>query len=448
MATIKELRQKCGITQQQFASELGKGLNTIRGWEAGVRSPSDKDIPKIAEVLGCSIKAIDVSARKTRQPVTVIGKLRLERGLSMQQLATAVGKSASTVRLWEIGGSKPSDKEFPKLAQALGCSVEDIRAATEQEELNLTAIGKLRIERGLTTKQLAAAVGKSTGTVFGWERGSSRPSDEDFPKIAEVLGCCVEDIWIAPCQEKQELNAMGKLRMERGLTRKQLAAAVGKSETAVLEWENGNRRPADEDFPRLAKALGCSVADIWIPPKTASKRTRQQSTQSTEEKDANKGKSAPYIERRKALGLSQKALAEKSGVGHGTIKDMESGKSFPRWETRQKLRRALGMPEERYFSTEERNALFLAFYEKGYIEAVINQNLAYLRDNNADLDDLRGELAVCALRAIERHDPTGAAGVNGFVYKTLNFFIKNYVLKIRHDQSLESLWEDGFDFES
>ena len=52
----------------------------------------------------------------------------------------------------------------------------------------------------------------------------------------------------------------------------------------------------------------------------------------------------------------QKELAEKAGIDRSTISYMESGKYNPRWETRQKIRRVLGMPEEpeeRIYSNEQ-----------------------------------------------------------------------------------------------
>ena len=76
-------------------------------------------------------------------------------------------------------------------------------------------------------------------------------------------------------------------------------------------------------------------------------------------REANKKKAAIYKERRIALGLSQKQLIQKAGVGLHTIHRIENGKNWPRWETRQKIRHALGMPEERVYSIEERNAIFL-----------------------------------------------------------------------------------------
>lgn len=76
-------------------------------------------------------------------------------------------------------------------------------------------------------------------------------------------------------------------------------------------------------------------------------------------KEANRQKAAIYKERRIALGLSQKQLAQKTGVSYNSIQGMETGKSWPRWETRQKIRHVLGMPEERLYSIRERNAVFL-----------------------------------------------------------------------------------------
>lgn len=61
---------------------------------------------------------------------------------------------------------------------------------------------------------------------------------------------------------------------------------------------------------------------------------------------ANKANAAPYKERRLALGLSQKQLAQKAGIDESGYRRMELGQSVPIWETRQKIRRVLGMPEE------------------------------------------------------------------------------------------------------
>ena len=73
-------------------------------------------------------------------------------------------------------------------------------------------------------------------------------------------------------------------------------------------------------------------------------------------REANRQKAAPYKERRIALGLLQKELAEKANIHKTTISFMEAGKRWPLWETRQKIRRVLEMPkepEERIYSDEQ-----------------------------------------------------------------------------------------------
>ena len=48
-----------------------------------------------------------------------IKKLRIEKGLTQVQLAVKVGVSLMTVRLWEMGASKPNDINMQRLMDAL-----------------------------------------------------------------------------------------------------------------------------------------------------------------------------------------------------------------------------------------------------------------------------------------------------------------------------------------
>ena len=98
------------------------------------------------------------------------------------------------------------------------------------------------------------------------------------------------------------------------------------------------------------------------------------------------GPVAPIVERRRNLGISQHELARRAGVHCRTINRMESGMQMPTWETRQKLRRALGLPEERYITVQERNEIFMELEHS--IWSVINQNRRILIAIHADLDDV------------------------------------------------------------
>lgn len=55
MEDIKRLREAQGKTQKQLADEMGVERSTVAKWEAGTALPRADKLPKLAEVLGCSV---------------------------------------------------------------------------------------------------------------------------------------------------------------------------------------------------------------------------------------------------------------------------------------------------------------------------------------------------------------------------------------------------------
>lgn len=54
MNSIREFREKKGLSQVQLADSSGLSLDTIGRYERGSRSPRVSDLEKIASALGCS----------------------------------------------------------------------------------------------------------------------------------------------------------------------------------------------------------------------------------------------------------------------------------------------------------------------------------------------------------------------------------------------------------
>lgn len=52
---IKELRVDKGLTQEELAKEMNVTRSTVSMWETGAAFPPGNKLPKLAEVLGCSI---------------------------------------------------------------------------------------------------------------------------------------------------------------------------------------------------------------------------------------------------------------------------------------------------------------------------------------------------------------------------------------------------------
>lgn len=52
---LEELRKRSGMTQRELAAMMGVQQNTISQWETGTRNPSSTNIPRLADILGCTI---------------------------------------------------------------------------------------------------------------------------------------------------------------------------------------------------------------------------------------------------------------------------------------------------------------------------------------------------------------------------------------------------------
>ena len=55
---LKELRRKCGLTQEEVAENLGISAQTVSKWERGLLSPNIALLPKIALLFKCSIDSL------------------------------------------------------------------------------------------------------------------------------------------------------------------------------------------------------------------------------------------------------------------------------------------------------------------------------------------------------------------------------------------------------
>lgn len=58
--------------------------------------------------------------------MTRLREIRKHRGITQVQLAEIIGVEQSTISQWETGRSQPSLKIAVKIANALGCKVDDL----------------------------------------------------------------------------------------------------------------------------------------------------------------------------------------------------------------------------------------------------------------------------------------------------------------------------------
>lgn len=62
---IKELRQKCLLSQADFAKEIGVSFSTVNRWEKGKSNPNYKTLKRIDEY--CKSNSIDFACSNLMQ---------------------------------------------------------------------------------------------------------------------------------------------------------------------------------------------------------------------------------------------------------------------------------------------------------------------------------------------------------------------------------------------
>lgn len=211
-------------------------------------------------------------------------------------------------------------------------------------------------------------------------------------------------------------------RVSLGLKAKEAAAAIGVTKRTYLMWERGEMTPRADKTEKVAHVLQLPLESVPVGGKHAAYSKRPMK-QYDPEKAARIEKYTPYRDRRLELGMTQAELAKKAGVNDNTISVMECGISEPLWTTRQKIRKALGWPEEHFYTVEERNEILLRL--NNAIWWVLSLHREYLRDARVELEDAYQDLVLCAICAIDRYDPSGGAVVDNYVISQMIFEVRN-----------------------
>jgi len=74
-----------------------------------------------------------------------IRELRIEKGLTLGELAAALGCALSGPGSWERGRYGPSPKQIPRLAVALGITAEEARKAAEESRRRAGAARQVEV---------------------------------------------------------------------------------------------------------------------------------------------------------------------------------------------------------------------------------------------------------------------------------------------------------------
>lgn len=119
-----------------------------------------------------------------------IKQLRKQQHLTQKQLSEKSGIAEITIRQYEADRYNPKIEALKRLATALNCEVSDIdESLTINKKIPCFAYGlqTLRIDRGLTQKELAKELNVSQKNISNWENGKRMPLFDIVEKIVRYF---------------------------------------------------------------------------------------------------------------------------------------------------------------------------------------------------------------------------------------------------------------------
>lgn len=156
---IKTNREALGLSRAELAKAVGASKASVGFWETGKVVPSAAYRDRLTAFFKENELAPQATPEAPKRPhkdreAGPLEAKRLAAGLSLKEVAEAVGASASAVRTWERKGYKPQQRYLSRLAELYQCTPADL--------------GFPDIRNGLTVEERNAIVMELLDTLTGY----------------------------------------------------------------------------------------------------------------------------------------------------------------------------------------------------------------------------------------------------------------------------------------
>ena len=210
-------------------------------------------------------------------------RLRIERGLTQQQVGEKLGITKQAYSQWESGKHTPRFETIKKLADILGVTTDQItedyaQTYDDSETDSFTErLKELRKEKGLNQIEIANYFGTSQPAYQAWESGRRTPAQKSLEKLAKFFNVSVSYLlgetsirnFSGLTTSKEQYHApseqtigerLKSARKEAGLLQEEVAEHFNITQQAYQVWESGKRNPKKETLQKLADYFNVSYA--------------------------------------------------------------------------------------------------------------------------------------------------------------------------------------------
>lgn len=190
--TLKSIRKRFDLTQDELAELLEVSPGTITLWETGKTRPRDENAARIITLRNMDKEVVDEalgrSSVETGFTPDEIRRLRGKLGVTQREMAERMGVSPASITNWERGETQPG-RQSRRALQGLQEEIREGQMETDRETGEGMSPGDIRALReklGLSQVELAEQLGVSAPTVSNWETGTTRPRPANLAQLREL----------------------------------------------------------------------------------------------------------------------------------------------------------------------------------------------------------------------------------------------------------------------
>lgn len=131
---------------------------------------------------------------------------------------------------------------------------------------------ELRIQKGITQKDIAIITGHQQTLVSKWELGEREPSFESLKKISKFFNVSIDTLLgnnfeysvkqINKTNNELYLHNLKFLRKEKKLTQAQVAREINISQQTYANYENNKTEAPYDIIKKLANLYSCSIDEL------------------------------------------------------------------------------------------------------------------------------------------------------------------------------------------
>lgn len=198
--------------------------------------------------------------------------LRKEHNLKQSDLSNKLGVTQASLSGWETGKYEIDNKTLIALSNFFGVSVDYLLGndtafeSSPPPSLFGERIKELRKSHRLTMKKLGELIGVAQNTVSNWENGKRQPDYGTLTFLAEYFNVSTDYLLGKDATTERPSTTpsifgerLKNLRLEKGLSQREIAEHLGLTQQAYAYYETGDREPGLKTLLALSSILNVST---------------------------------------------------------------------------------------------------------------------------------------------------------------------------------------------